>query len=1004
MFSFAPLPNTVVGLSSAVTAMAAGSGQTCAVLQTGALRCWGRNNYGQVGNNFHTDSLYPSAVVGLDSGISGVAAGGVHTCALTVSGGVKCWGDNSSGELGNNTNTIGGGNVIGFAREIPTLITGNNHSCAMTDAGTVSCWGYNDFGKLGNAGLVDAGTYPAAQPVAGLTSATKSLGLGNSHSCALVTGSTPANTVACWGSNQYGELGNGVTIPAAPSAIPVIVQGSQYAVAMSTGGTHSCLLYDYPGSIYCWGRNNRGQLGDGTTTSSSIPRSALSQARAIAAGGEHTCALGNSSIYSFAVFCWGANQSGQLGNNSTVDSFFPGGVNGLGNDVLALTAGEAHTCALKADGTVMCWGDNSNYQLAVGAPAQSLVPIVSFTGAVAVAAGKQHTCILTRVGAVQCAGRNADGELGIGIFEPRRFTPLGFVPQFSGGVAAIATGSFTSFALLPDGTAYGWGSGDLGRLGNNSTNARFALPVQVLGNNGAGFLRLRSTDTVPDLFTLQSRFGVGRNEVVESNPVTVSGITSAAAVSVAGGQISINNGAYFAGPGTVVNGGQVRVRVTASSGYDTNTIATLSIGGLAATFQVRTRKNPIDGPAVPAAALGENFTLILGSNGLVYAAGYNGARQMGNGSTLNATAPGVVAGLTNMRRIAAGSNHALGLRADGTVYAWGYNAGGQLGGASNANSSGNPTLVAGISAVQAIASGQNHSLALKSDNTLWAWGLNAEGQLGTGNTISTSTPVQVLTAVRAIAAGGRHTLAIKTDGTLWTWGANESGQLGSGNTTARATPTQVGVINNWLAVAAGGAHSLALRSDGTVYAFGANAKGQLGDATTMAKNVPTQIPSFTAVASIAAGAEHSLALRVGGIAYAWGANDNSQLGNGNTTLQNVPSLITNQGGLIAIAGGGGHSAALTKFGELLVWGRNEDGQIGIRTPVTRGGPQTIDTGKGRAKISNIIPGGGTGTSNGIPSSGGSGVLRLQELGYYSGDFGFSPLLVNKRSSRNIDPL
>jgi alpha-tubulin suppressor-like RCC1 family protein len=645
---------------------------------------------------------------------------------------------------------------------------------------------------------------------------------------------------------------------------------------------------------------------------------------------------------------------------------------------------------------VKCWGANDVGQLGDNSFTQRLIPVDVFgltSGVAAIAAGGDTTCALMMTGSIKCWGGNANGELGLGFVGGSRNVPTD-VTQFAGGGAiGVSVGAGFAFALLPDSTVLGWGMSTTGKLGNNATAGSFPLPIQVLGVGGTGNLRLSANDTYPNPYTLQSRFGVGRGTDIISNPVTVSGITSAATATITGGLISIDGGAFFAGPGSVADGGSVRVRITASMNYDTLSVATLNIGGQTASFQVRTRKNPSDAAVVPAVALGENFTLILGSNGLVYGAGYNGTRQMGNGSTLNATAHAPVAGLTNIRRIAAGGNHALALRSDGTVVAWGYNAAGQLGGAGATNSSGYPTQVAVLTNVAEIAAGQNHSLALKSDNTLWAWGLNSEGQLGTGNTVSTATPVQVLTGVQSVAAGARHTLAIKTNGTLWSWGANEAGQLGSGNTTPRSTPTQVGVITNWLAIAAGSAHALALRADGTVYAWGANNKGQLGDGTIVGKTAPTLIGGLTAISSIATGAEHSLALRVGGIAYTWGANDASQLGDGLTAQRNAPFQIPNQGNLVAVSAGGAHSAALTKFGEVLVWGRNDDGQIGNRNSGTKGGPETIDTGKGRpalrpiAHVNKVSP--PPGTSNGISSSSGSGVLVIKNLGYLSNDFGSS---------------
>ncbi len=172
----------------------------------------------------------------------------------------------------------------------------------------------------------------------------------------------------------------------------------------------------------------------------------------------------------------------------------------------------------------------------------------------------------------------------------------------------------------------------------------------------------------------------------------------------------------------------------------------------------------------------------------------------------------------------------------------------------------------------AIAAGGSHTVALKSDGTLWAWGDNDYGQLGDGTTTDKATPTQIGSATNwsAIAAGSRHTVGLKSDGTLWTWGRNPYGQLGDGTTVDKYSPTQVGSATNWSTVAAGRHHTASLTSDGTLWAWGRNDYGQLGDGTTASKNTPTQIGSATNWSAVAAGGHHTVAIKTDGTLWTWG--------------------------------------------------------------------------------------------------------------------------------------
>jgi RHS repeat-associated protein len=294
--------------------------------------------------------------------------------------------------------------------------------------------------------------------------------------------------------------------------------------------------------------------------------------------------------------------------------------------------------------------------------------------------------------------------------------------------------------------------------------------------------------------------------------------------------------------------------------------------------------------------------------------------------------------------VAAGAFHSLAVRNDGTVWAWGLNSSGQLGNGGTAQSN-VPVQVSNLSGVKSIAGGSFHSIALKSDGSVWDWGNNQYGQLGNGTTKNSSTPVQVqhLSGLIAVAGGCAHSLALKNDGTVWAWGSNQYGQLGNASTANSSTPVPVKNVTGVIAIAAGCLHSIALKSDGTVWAWGGNQFGQLGNGTTVNSSTAVQVAAIGSVTSIGAGALHSLAVRSDGTAWAWGNNQFGQLGNGSTGSSLTPAKVATLNGVVALSGGSGHTLAVTSTGAVWAWGLNNAGQLGNGTRSNSSIPVHVNT-------------------------------------------------------------
>jgi alpha-tubulin suppressor-like RCC1 family protein len=393
--------------------IAAGGDATCAVTTAGGVKCWGLNGRGQIGDG--TSGNYrpaPVDVVGLTRGVRTVTEGDVETCAITTLGGVKCWGANDRGGLGNGQS--GNGDPIGSP--VPVDVTGlssgvvavsveNFGACALTTSDGVKCWGGNTLGELGD-GTTNDSSVPV--DVVGLTSGVRAIASGGNANCAL----TSAGGVKCWG----GGLGSSST-----SALPLDVPGFTSGVAsISVGESHACAVLT-SGGLKCWGSNGWGESG--TTFSAGIA--------GVAAGTSHTCA----STTAGTVKCWGFNYSGQLGNNTTTSSATPVDVVGL-SGVGALAAGISHTCAVTTAGEAKCWGNDSSGELGVGYfTSNSPVPLDVYV------ASRLATALSASPTAVKYHGLTKTVALAATLTDPTAHLPVGGQTiTFTVGTAGTCTG------------------------------------------------------------------------------------------------------------------------------------------------------------------------------------------------------------------------------------------------------------------------------------------------------------------------------------------------------------------------------------------------------------------------------------------------------------------------------------------------------------------------------------------------------------------------------------
>ena len=791
------------------------------------------------------------------------------------------------------------------------LSTGFDHGCALRSGGVAWCWGLNDKSQLGVFG---AFTLPV-QVVTGLRFTT--VAAGTRHSCAL----TSAGAAYCWGDNNFGQLGGGSAAPPA-SASPVAVGGGITFAKVLPGEGFTCGL-SVAGAVYCWGDNGSGQIGDGTGAGPRFTPTLVSGSLTFKdlslSFQEHVCALTTGG----AAYCWGSAFNGSLGDGTSVSRTAPTAVAG-GVTFEELTSGLRHSCGRTAAGAVYCWGDDQFFQLGSGTPPNDALSPALVQGAVSfasVAAGYTHTCGLTSGGSAYCWGENTAGGLGDGT-QINRVTPVSVqgAPLFR----RLGAGTGFTCGVTASDEIWCWGSDNLGQLADGQVTPRSAP------------YRLRQL-----AFTGQPTAAAAGQAIAPAVTISVTDAFGAPA-GAAGDVVSL---AIGANPGSATLGGTATA--SAATGTATFSNLTLSAAGTgytliaslpgatsaaSATFDIAavppSMTLDIAGPDIIGLALTNPLDVTLNQPAGV--GGVTVTITSDDGAVITAAAPGTVViaqGQTTGRITLNG----LGLgtttvRATATGYA---------AGALAVQVSSSIVPVASVE----ISAGSGHGCGLRSGGDAYCWGSNSRGQLGdqAGNFHVLPTPAASGLTFVAISAGNEHTCAVTAIGQGYCWGYNAFGQLGLGSTSPSATafPLALPAGFTWAKLLAGNGLTCGLTTGGAVYCWGFNIYGAVGDGTTSQRVIPAQVVGNRTFKDLALfDSKHVCALTTGGEAYCWGANFNGAIGDGTTAQRLVPTAVS--GGLLfeSLASGDHHSCGRTTAGVAYCWGDDEFAQLGSGVPPT----------------------------------------------------------------------
>lgn len=778
-----------------------------------------------------------------------------------------------------------------------------------------------------------------------------------------------------WGYNGAGQLGNGTLID---NASPILIDNTNKWKEIECGEAYNLALTKN-NVLYAWGDNLYGQLGDGTTTNSNVPKKIGTDSSwlKIANGRFHSLAIKNNGT----LWAWGRNNIGQLGDGTTTNRTSPIQI-GTDSNWVDIAGGFDFSVALKSDGTLWAWGYNAYGQFGNGTTTNSNAPIKIGSSAnwVAVNSGFNSTYVIQNNGTLWAAGDNSFGQLGDGTTTTRlSLTQIGTDSSW----ARITSGDVFAIALKSNKSLWGWGYNVPGVLGDGTYVSK-SSPTRIGTDSNWALVNsfYRTTGAIKTNGTLHAwgwnfNGAVGDGSTTDRNsPTLINPLpTISGTLNVCVGQTRTLTGSATAHPATPWTSSNTAIATVSSTGVVTG----ISAGSVTITYRNNnncTQTATFTVNALPTitgtlnAYLGGTSTLLgsatadasapwtssnprvatVSSTGVVTAVGlgtciitYKNSTGCENKVffTVGAVPSNNICAFT---QIGSGHQHSLGIRRDSSLWAWGNNANGQLGDATFTTRS-TPVRIGTLNNWKLIRAGRFYSVAINHSGKILTWGDNTYGQLGDGTTTNKNIPTLIGSDSNwsLVEAGFHHTVAIKNNGSLWAWGWNNNGQLGDGTTINRTSPIRIGTDSNWKSVATGAFHTVALKTDGSIWAWGYNANGEIGDGTTTYRYSPTRIGTGNNWVAVYSGFNYSMAIRSDGSLWAWGWNGFAQLGDGTTTSRLTPTRIGTDSSWAMAEGADIHTVAIKSNGGQWAWGDNSYGQLGDGTTLSKSSPTRIGT-------------------------------------------------------------